>query len=144
MWPPAFLRKCRYVWSDCVAGRVVRSQIVDWNISTAVTRLSVVLIFAACADRLLPVKKPVRISTRAATTRLCRIVNKRNLRKTLDVRPILSDIIPNLPQNFTGQVVISTVGASAGDIYAIGLRYTGNVFTSIPATLRSNNDISGF
>jgi hypothetical protein len=48
----------------------------------------------------------------------------------------LNELI-TVPSGFTGQVLISTTPSTVGNIYAIGLRFTGPVFTTIPVTLRT-------
>jgi hypothetical protein len=48
----------------------------------------------------------------------------------------LNELI-NVPPNYIGQVIIYTNSTSTLDVYAIGLRFTGNAFTTIPVTIRT-------
>lgn len=48
----------------------------------------------------------------------------------------LNELI-SLPANYVGQVHISTDSSDTLDVYAIGLRFTGSVFTTTPVTLRT-------
>jgi len=43
----------------------------------------------------------------------------------------------NVPADYVGQVMIYTNSTATLDVYAIGLRYTGNAFTTIPVTVRT-------
>lgn len=47
----------------------------------------------------------------------------------------LSELV-SLPASFVGQVYIYSDTSSIRDVYAIGLRYTGAAFTTVPVTLR--------
>ena len=49
----------------------------------------------------------------------------------------INDLIP-LPSDFVGRVLISAATPEAGNFYAMGLRFTGAVFTTIPVTLRNS------
>ena len=48
----------------------------------------------------------------------------------------LNELI-SVPFDYVGQVLISTNSADTLDVYAIGLRFTGSAFTTIPVTLRT-------
>jgi hypothetical protein len=48
----------------------------------------------------------------------------------------LNELI-NVPADFVGQVMIYTNSTDTLDVYAIGLKYTGAAFTTIPVTLRT-------
>jgi uncharacterized delta-60 repeat protein len=50
----------------------------------------------------------------------------------------LSDLV-QVPPNFRGPVQIYSNSTAASDIYAIGLRFNGAVFTTIPSVLREQN-----
>jgi len=43
----------------------------------------------------------------------------------------------NVPADYVGQVMIYTNSNDTLDVYAIGLKFTGNAFTTIPVTLRT-------
>jgi hypothetical protein len=43
----------------------------------------------------------------------------------------------NVPADYVGQVMIYTNSSDTLDVYAIGLKYTGNAFTTIPVTVRT-------
>ncbi len=43
----------------------------------------------------------------------------------------------NVPANYVGQILIYTNSNSTLDVYAIGLKFTGNTFTTIPVTVRT-------
>jgi sugar lactone lactonase YvrE len=49
----------------------------------------------------------------------------------------LSDLL-KVPENFLGTVRISEAGGNTADVYAVGLKYTGNAFTTIPVTSRTS------
>jgi hypothetical protein len=51
----------------------------------------------------------------------------------------VDELLSGLPSNFVGPVTIAT--ADNSDVYAIGLRFTGPTFTTIPATLKSASGI---
>ena len=53
-----------------------------------------------------------------------------------DFRAFFVDELVTIPTGHTGQVVI----AASGSFYAIGLRFTGLVFTTIPATVTATPD----
>jgi sugar lactone lactonase YvrE len=57
------------------------------------------------------------------------------------IATFLSDLV-KAPDNFLGTVRISEAGGNTADIYAVGLKYTGNAFTTIPVTSRSSTVIS--
>ena len=46
----------------------------------------------------------------------------------------VSELVPAAGSNYIGQFLI---GSNSGSVYAIGLRFTGGVFTTIPATVRA-------
>jgi hypothetical protein len=52
------------------------------------------------------------------------------------ITKFLSELI-DVPPNYVGQVLIYTNSADTLNIFAIGLRFTGIAFTTIPVTLRS-------
>ena len=48
-----------------------------------------------------------------------------------------------VPSNFLGTVRISESGTSTGEFYAIGLKFTGTAFTTIPVTSRTTSSTGG-
>jgi hypothetical protein len=52
------------------------------------------------------------------------------------VAQFLNEMIPTIPQNFTGAVHVLSDSDDFDDIFVIGLRYTGIAFTTIPPTRR--------
>jgi len=59
--------------------------------------------------------------------------------KTLQPRTSVADFVnnfvPTLPANYYGQVIVTST-TTGGTASIIGLRFTGAVFTTIPATIR--------
>jgi hypothetical protein len=65
-------------------------------------------------------------------------VGRRSLQMVANsqVSRFLSELI-NVPADYVGQILIYTNSNDTLDVYAIGLKYTGAAFTTIPVSLRS-------